>query len=32
MAEALVAEAMEIQAAAQKAEAEILAVVESKIA
>jgi glutamate formiminotransferase/formiminotetrahydrofolate cyclodeaminase len=31
MAEALVAEAMEIQAAAQKAEAEILAVVESKI-
>ena len=32
MAEALVAEAMEIQAAAQKAETEILAVVESKIA
>ena len=32
MAEALVNEAMEIQAAAQKAEAEILAVVESKIA
>ena len=31
MADALVAEAMEIQAAAQKAEAEILAVVESKI-
>ena len=31
MAEALVNEAMEIQAAAQKAEAEILAVVESKI-
>jgi glutamate formiminotransferase/formiminotetrahydrofolate cyclodeaminase len=31
MAEALVAEAMEIQAAAQKAEAEILAVVEPKI-
>ena len=31
MAEALVAEAMEIQAASQKAEAEILAVVESKI-
>ena len=31
VAEALVAEAMEIQAAAQKAEAEILAVVESKI-
>ena len=31
MAEALVAEAMEIQAAAQKAEAEILAVVEGKI-
>jgi glutamate formiminotransferase/formiminotetrahydrofolate cyclodeaminase len=31
MAEALVAEAMEIQAAAQKAEAEILAVVENKI-
>ena len=32
MAEAMVAEAMEIQAAAQKAETEILAVVESKIA
>ena len=31
VAEALVAEAMEIQAAAQRAEAEILAVVESKI-